>query len=936
MRIKKISFIAVLFLLIVCQAAQALRTGEKIKRENIEWLDVWTPGNHEYRLPKVLLIGNSITRLYYPYVEKQLKGKACVARYCSSKSLGDPALLDELASYLRQYSFDIVHFNVGMHGRDYTEEEYGKALPALYELIKRYEPGAKLVWASTTPVMKRNDLNAYDSITVRVKERNRIANEYFKGKPVIIDDLFSAMYGHPEYYAGGDGTHMGTQGVEVLAKHVSNLLDSVLPKAPLTYVDAFIGTAGDGHTFPGACVPFGMVQASPETGNIGWKYCSGYHFEDSEIIGFAQDHLNGTGSQDLGDVLIFPFTGGNNRPFKSSYRKYNQYASPGYYRVRFDDDKVDAEVTATDHTAFYSFCYGNGEAKLLVDLQSGDVLTDEEMRKHVLEASLEMPDAYTLKGMLKTRRFGERRVFFVIKTSKPYSVDSVLPARDGEKAKRLILRFNAGGEPTVMVKIALSTVSTDGAEASLRKENPGWDFAQVRLAAERRWTDILSRADVEGGDSAKIMFYTSLYRACIQPNNIADTDGRYRSADDKIQKAKLGSHYSIFSLWDTFRAAHPLYTILTPEMVSPMVHSMIDYSRVKGFLPIWPVWGWETYGMIANHAVPVVVDACLKGFNIDKNEAYAAIKASLTHSHNKSDWDVYLRYGYYPFDLVKVESVSRTLESCYDDWCAAQLAKRLGRKADSKEFMRRSAFWKNVFDPACGLVRGKDSHGKWRTPYDPFQIGHAYTGGGDFTEGNAWQYTWQVMHDPLGLAEAMGGKERCLAKLDSLFTLTDVSRHNAGWTGDVTGLIGQYSHGNEPCHHVAYLYAVLGQPWKTQRIVRDVCRRFYVSKPDGLSGNDDCGQMSAWYIFSAMGFYPLNPAGGQYVLGAPQVDRVTVSLPGGKTFTVEAEGLSATNMYVKRVTLNGKPVSGCTINHSDIMKGGSLVFEMTDKRQPTM
>ncbi len=931
MRIVKVSSLAVALLLFVCQAVQATGSKEKIRRENIEWLDVWTPGNHEYRLPKVLLIGNSITRLYYPYVEKRLAGKACVARYCSSKSLGDPALLDELASYLRQYHFDIVHFNVGMHGRDYTEEEYGAALPTLYELIRRYEPGAKLVWANSTPVMKRGDLKTYDPVTERVRERNRIAGEYFKDKPVVIDDLFSVMYGHPEYYEGGDGIHMGTSGVQALAGQVAALLSSLLPTSPLSCVDLFIGTAGDGHTFPGACVPFGMVQASPETNNIGWDYCSGYHFEDSEIIGFAQDHLNGTGSQDLGDVLIFPFTGGNNRPFKSNYRKYNQYASPGYYRVRFDDDKVDAEVTATEHVALYNFNYYDDCGKLLVDLQSGDVLTDEELHNHVLAASLDMPDDCTLRGSLKMRCFGERQVFFVIKTSKPYTVDSIIPAQPGEKAKRLILRFDTAGDPAVMVKVALSTVGTDGAEASLGRECAGWDFAGTREAAEGKWRDILSRVSVEGSDSVKTMFYTSLYRACIQPNNIADTDGRYRAADGNVHRASFGSHYSIFSLWDTFRAAHPLYTILTPEMVSPMVQSMLDYSHVRGFLPIWPVWGWETYGMIANHGVPVVVDACLKGFKIDKVEAYNAVKASLTRSHKKSEWETYLKYGYYPFDLVKVESVSRTMESCYDDWCAAQMAKRLGHKADYKEFLRRSGFWKNLFDPSVGLVRGKDSNGQWRTPYDPFQLGHAYTGGGDFTEGNAWQYTWQVMHDPLGLADAMGGKEKCLAKLDSLFTLTTVSKHNAGWTGDVTGLIGQYSHGNEPCHHVAYLYAVLGQPWKTQELVREITDKFYVSKPDGLSGNDDCGQMSAWYIFSAMGFYPFNPVGGDYVLGAPQLDKVAISLPNGKAFTMEAKGLSKTNKYVRRVTMNGKPVNGCTINHTDIMKGGHLVFEMTGK-----
>lgn len=930
MGISKVFILADILLLFICQMGSTVLAEGKIKRENIEWLDVWTPDNHDYRQPKVLLIGNSITRLYYPYVEAQLHGSACVARYCSSKALGDPSLLDELTSYLRQYHFDIVHFNVGMHGFDYSEQEYSDAIPALYNLIKRYEPGAKLIWANTTPVMAGEGMKAYAAKTARIKERNRIADEFFKDKPVLINDLFSIMAGHPEYYVGGDGTHMNKVGAEALAKQVSKTIADFLPSKPLSYTDLFIGTAGDGHTFPGACVPFGMVQASPETGNIGWDYCSGYRFEDHDIIGFAQDHLNGTGSQDLGDILIFPFVGSNHRAFKSSYRKYNQYASPGYYRVRLDDAKVDAEVTATEHTALYRFRYDGDDAKLFVDLQSGDVLTDNELHTHILEASLEMPTPYSLKGYLKTRRFGERQVYFYIETNKPYMVDSILPAQAGEKAKRLVLRFNKAKDPTVMLKISLSTVSEIGAEASLKEENPGWDFARIKEVAENKWSNILSRVDIEGSDSVKTMFYTSLYRACIQPNNVADVNGQYRAADGKVHQAKSGSHYSIFSLWDTFRAAHPLYTLLVPEKVVPFVESMLDYSKIKGFLPIWPVWGWETYGMIANHAVPVVVDAYLKGFKIDKEESFAAIQASLTRKHKKSDWDLYLKYGYYPFDLVKVESVSRTLESCYDDWCAAQMAKQIGNKTAYKEFLRRSTFWKNLFDPSVGLMRGKDSQGRWRTPYDPFQIGHAYTGGGDFTEGNSWQYTWQVMHDPMGLAEMMGGKEKCLTKLDSLFTLSTVSKHNAGWTGDVTGLIGQYSHGNEPCHHVAYLYTLLGQPWKTQRLIREIIDSFYVSKPDGLSGNDDCGQMSSWYIFSVLGFYPFNPVGGKYVLGAPHVSKVAISLPSGKKFLIEARGLSKTNLYVKSVSLNGKVIENHIIQHRDIMKGGRLIFEMTD------
>lgn len=695
-------------------------------------------------------------------------------------------------------------------------------------------------------------------------------------------------------------------------------------------VDVFIGTSYTGHTFPGACYPFGMVQAGPETGNYGWDYCSGYRYDDDYIIGFAQDHINGSGSADLGDILLFPFAGEAPLQYKSHYDKSNQKAHPGYYRVLLDDSKVDAQITAAAHTAFYDFKYHSEDAHLLVNLQNGVVKSEERLRSHVLASSLSMNDDTTISGSLKTSHWTERQVFFVIKFNSPYVVDSTLAPLKGEKAPKMVLSFPSVKKgASLKVKVSLSTVSVDGAAMSMRKEIPDWDFKSAYEKADRAWEDIMSRVDVEGSANNKTMFYTSLYRACIQPNNIADTDGRYRGSDDSVRLSSTGRHYSTLSLWDTFRAAHPLYTILVPEIVENLVSTMLDFCDVQGSLPIWSLWGKETYGMIANHCVPVVTEACLKGFGVDKTRAFEAIKKTLTVPHRKSDWNVYLKYGYYPYDLVEVESVSRTLESCYDDWCAAQLAKSLGLEADYKEFLRRSQFWRNVFDPSRGLVRGKDSSGEWRTPYDPFRIGH-FSSGGDFTEGNAWQYTFQVMHTPEDLIDAIGGRDKFCQKLDSLFTLDTVSENNTGPTVDVTGLIGQYAHGNEVCHHVAYLYALAGQPWKTQSLVREVFDKFYISKPDGLSGNDDCGQMSAWYIFSALGFYPLSPASCEYVLGAPQVRKAVLRLRDGKTFTVEAKGLSSANKYVKSVTLNGKPFKSLKIRHEEIMNGGRLVFEMTD------
>ena len=381
-------------------------------------------------------------------------------------------------------------------------------------------------------------------------------------------------------------------------------------------------------------------------------------------------------------------------------------------------------------------------------------------------------------------------------------------------------------------------------------------------------------------------------------------------------------------MWDTFRAAHPFYALLMPEMDAAFVGSMLDQCDQQGFLPIWALWGKENYCMIGNHSVPAVVDACLKNLpGVDRERAYAAVKKSLTEPHFKADWDIYDKYGYYPFDLIREESVSRTLECGYDDYCAALLAKELGYEDDYAFFMKRSQYYRNLFDPSTGLMRGKDSDGNWRTPFDKFHLSHAGTAGGDYTEGNAWQYTWHVLQDVDGLVELMGGKEKFLTKLDSLFVL-DTKAEATGFVGDVTGLIGQYAHGNEPSHHVVYLYSLLGKKDRTAELVREVFDRFYQPKPDGLCGNDDCGQMSAWYIFSALGFYPVDSVSGEYIIGAPQLPYFRISLPNGKTLEIVAEGLSEENLYVGSVTLNGSPLDN-VITYGQIMQGGKLVYEMT-------
>ncbi|MBR6588040.1 MAG: GH92 family glycosyl hydrolase, partial [Kiritimatiellae bacterium] len=596
--------------------------------------------------------------------------------------------------------------------------------------------------------------------------------------------------------------------------------------------------------------------------------------------------------------------------------KDQERASPGYYAATLTDSKIRAEVTATEHAAIYRFRYdGGGRAKLLFDGQWG-IVYKGKLANHVRSFSFELDGNTGFGSVRRTFCWTDRTAACKVEFSRPFADFEKLPKRHAsEKGDRYVFGFDLKPGETLLVKVALSRKDVAAAARNLAAEIPGWDFERVRSRAKASWDSVLGLAEVEGSEDQKRNWYTALYHLCIQPNNVAD--------------AGEAPFYSTLSCWDTFRAAHPLYTILMPDKVSEMLSSMLKQGRITGFLPIWTLWGVDTVSMIGAHSIPVIVDAYLKGIPFDSAEAYRQIKDTLTQKHNrvKENWDIYDRYGYYPFDLVKGESVSRTLECAYDDWCAGEMAARLGRKEDAVRFRRRADYWKNVFDTATGMVRGKDSHGKWRTPFDPYAFGHGAGRDNDFTEGNAFQYTWHVMHDVDGLVSAMGGKEAALAKLESLFKERDTI---GGAPPDVTGLIGQYVHGNEPSHHVIYLFTLLERPDLAAKYVREVFDRFYLPKPNGLCGNDDCGQMSAWYVFSAMGFYPFNPCGGEYVIGAPQIPQAKLKLANGKIFTVAARNLSKKNKYVKSVTLNGKPVTDWKIRHADIMCGGELVFEMTD------
>ncbi|MBO5000708.1 MAG: GH92 family glycosyl hydrolase [Bacteroidaceae bacterium] len=695
------------------------------------------------------------------------------------------------------------------------------------------------------------------------------------------------------------------------------------------YVDVFIGAADNGHTFPGATTPFGMIQTSPVTGAVGWRYCSEYMNADSIIWGFTQTHLSGTGCMDLGDVLVMPATGERNRAwdgYRSRFSKANETATPGYYSVVLDEPGVKAELTASPRVALHRYTYNKADSpSVFIDLQHGPTWNEQQYHSQVSLCDVKWEDAQTLTGHVRNSVWVHQDYFFVLKFNRPTTEQINLPMAETEKGQRIVACFDLQPGDELMTKIALSTTSVEGARKNMDTEMPGWDFEATREAAKADWNKYLSRIEVTGTDDQKTNYYTSFYHALIQPNQISDVDGMYRNAKDEIVKTDGEAFYSTFSLWDTYRAAHPFYTLMVPEKVDGFVTSLVEQGEVQGFLPIWGLWGKETFTMIGNHGVSVIAEAYRKGFRgFDAERAFNIVKRTQTVSHpHKSNWENYMKHGYFPTDLTEVESVSSTLESVYDDYAAADMAKRMGKAEDAEYFAKRADFYKNLFDKETQFMRPRNSNGTWKTPFDPSEVAHAESKGGDYTEGNAWQYTWHVQHDVPGLIALFGGEEAFLNKLDSVFTV-ELKTTQA----DVTGLIGQYAHGNEPSHHVTYLYTLAGRPERTQELVRQIFDTQYRPEPDGLCGNDDCGQMSAWYMFSAMGFYPVDPVSGNYIFGAPQMPQITLKLANGKTFTVIAEGISAENKYVESITLNGEPYTKNYITHEDILNGGTLVFKM--------
>ena len=698
------------------------------------------------------------------------------------------------------------------------------------------------------------------------------------------------------------------------------------------YVDPFIGTAGHGHTFPGATLPFGMVQLSPDTRLTGWDGCSGYHYSDDIIYGFSHTHLSGTGISDYGDILLMPTvgdiylnakngdqTGDIKRGYASRFSHRNETAQPGYYAVKLEDDKVLAELTTTKRAGVHRYTYpATDEANIIIDLAHRDKVINSELR---------VTGGSTVVGWRRSEAWAKNQiVYFAIEFSQPFTSygiavdDQIIP--DLKEVRRpnvkAFFRFDVRDGTPVMAKVALSAVSVDGARGNLAAETRDWDFEKVRNAASDAWNRELNKIKVKGGSEAQLKnFYTALYHAMVAPNLFMDVDGKYLGRDFKIHQADGFDNYTVFSLWDTFRAAHPLYTIIDQKRTVDFIKTFLNQYEQGGRLPVWELAANETDTMIGYHAASVIADAAAKGIDgFDREQAFAAMKHSADLKH--FGLDDYTDHGYIGMEEER-ESVSKTLEYAYDDWCIAQMARLLGHRSDYNRFITRAQFYKNVFDPESGFMRPR-TNADWLAPFDPREVSFS------FTEANSWQYTFFVPQDINGLIDLMGGKQKFAHNLDKLFTAD--SKTTGRDQADITGLIGQYAHGNEPSHHMAYLYNYVNQPWKTQFRVRQILDNFYKPEPDGLIGNEDCGQMSAWYVLSAAGFYPVTPGSTVYAIGSPLFPEVRFNLENGKSFVVMARGVSETNIYIQSARLNGTPYNKSYLTHEDLMAGGELVLEM--------
>ena len=717
------------------------------------------------------------------------------------------------------------------------------------------------------------------------------------------------------------------------------------------FVNPFIGTGGHGHTYPGAVVPNGMIQPSPDTRIYQWDACSGYYYNDSTINGFSHTHLSGTGCGDYGDVLLMPTVGkqdyqamgskSQQMAYASAFSHQNEMAQPGYYSVVLDRYNVKAELTATKRAAIHRYTFPQSdESGFILDLDySLQRQKNEEMELEVISDT-------EICGRKKTVYWAfDQYINFYAKFSKPFTytmvTDSMALDEGGPllPTAKVLLHFNTKAGEEVYVKVGISAVDIDGARKNVEAEIPEWDFNGVRKAARASWNDYLAKIDIDTDDKdQKTMFYTALYHTGMQPNLFTDVDGRYLGMDLKAHQGSVNEPmYTIFSLWDTFRAYHPLMTIIDPDLNEAFIRSLIQKQREGGVFPMWELAGNYTGTMIGYHAVPVIVDAYMKGYhNFNVNEAYKAclrvaeydttgIKCPplvLPHLMPQAKyWKN--KIGYVPCDKDN-EAVAKALEYAYNDWCISAFAESLGDAANHEKYAKFAEGYKTYFDPSTRFMRGLDSKGNWRTPFNPRSSTHRND---DYCEGTAWQWTWFVPHQIDGLVELMGGREGFISKLDSLFTVSSVLE-GENTSADISGLIGQYAHGNEPSHHIIHMYNYVGQPYRTQELVDSVLQTLYFNDPDGLSGNEDCGQMSAWYILNAMGFYQVCPGKPVYSIGRPLFNKATVNLKDGKKFTVIAKNNSRENKYIQSIVLNGKLLDEPFFTHQDIVDGGTLELTM--------
>ena len=716
------------------------------------------------------------------------------------------------------------------------------------------------------------------------------------------------------------------------------------------FVDVFIGTGGHGHTFPGATVPFGMVQLSPDTWNVDWDHCSGYHISDTSIMGFSHTHLSGTGAADLLDVLLMPAVGPirtepgpRDNPtagYRSRFSHSDEHAEPGYYSVLLKDYGIRAELTATARVGLHRYRFpADPTSHFIVDLEHGVWNSDTSPKPtQVLSAEMKILGNDTLVGGRRVGAWANGRyVFFAMRFSQPFSSAQIVannkmlePSVHDAKATSLkcVLSVPTSREEVIQVKVGISAVSTEGAVRNLEAEVPGWDFDGARRAAKQEWQRELSRIriDTTRADHRKI-FYSALYHAMVAPNLFSDVDGQYRGMDLQIHTLPAGqNNYTTFSLWDTYRALHPLYTLVQAERLPDLLNTLIRMAEQSPVgVPVWPLYAVETGCMIGYHSAPVVAEAYVKGVKgVDYAKAYPLWRKR-AFVENYRGLIQYRDLGYIPCDQEE-ESVSKTLEYAYDDWAVAHLARAAGTTDDYRLLLQRSRNYKNVFDGSINFMRGRLANQQWANPFDPRGMGHSKQWR-DFTESNSWQATFLNQHDVYEYMKLFGGEEGFVRKLDELFNQSSELPPDA--PPDIAGMVGQYAHGNEPSHHVAYLYAYAGAHYKTQARVRFLLDTMHHADPDGVAGNEDCGQMSAWYIMSALGFYAVDPVSGNYVFGSPLFDRATIQLGNGKHLTIETVGNRADTPYIQSVMWNGKSYAKSWIPHRDIVEGGTLQFQMS-------